>query len=76
MFWIVLLLGLINSSEQRSLSLTDLQTLVDTIGDEIVSHDGLHAAARMPEAVVSLNSALILYISIEQTFLQLLSHPV
>jgi len=51
MLWTLLLLGLISSSEQRSLSLTDLQSLVDTIGDEIVSHEGLHAAARMPEAV-------------------------
>ena len=53
MLWIFLLVALFGSSEQRSLSLTDLQTLVDTIGDEIVSHEGLHAAATMPEAVVS-----------------------
>jgi hypothetical protein len=52
MLWIVLLIGLLRPSEQRSLSLTDLQNLVDTIGDEIVSHDGLHTAAQMPEAVV------------------------
>ena len=53
MFWLILVVSLFSSSEQRSLSLTDLQTLVDTIGDELVTHQKLPSAASIPEAIVS-----------------------
>ncbi len=53
MFWILLIaVGLLHSSESRSLSLADLQTLVEKIGDEIVTHDNLPSAAQIPEAMV------------------------
>ncbi len=55
MFWILLIaVGLLHSSESRSLSLADLQTLVEKIGDEIVTHDNLPSAAQIPEAMVKI----------------------
>jgi hypothetical protein len=53
MFWLVFLIGLFCPTQQRSLSLTDIQTLVDNLGDEIVTHNKLPSAAQLPEAIVS-----------------------
>jgi hypothetical protein len=48
MLWVVLLIGLIGPSEQRSLSTADFQAVVGTVGDDL----GRQAAAQLPEARV------------------------
>jgi hypothetical protein len=51
MLWIVLLIGLICPSEQRSLSMADFQAMVGTVGDDL----GSQAAAQLPEVRVRSN---------------------